>query len=175
MRTCKVCNSLLSKQGVKRPRYRCLPCRNVKIREYIKRPEQRKKRNEYKRKRRLDPEIALKEYKDSSEYVKRRTRTDIIFKLRRNLRIRLRAALKRNTKTGSAVKDLGCSIEELKIYLQSKFTEGMSWDNYGKWHIDHIIPLSKVDLTNETELKKAVHYTNLQPLWALDNIRKGAN
>jgi hypothetical protein len=76
------------------------------------------------------------------------------------------------SKGGSAVKDLGCSLEELMSHLESKFTKGMNWDNYGEWHIDHIMPLSIYDLTNELEFKKAVHYSNLQPLWAIDNLRK---
>jgi hypothetical protein len=81
-------------------------------------------------------------------------------------------ALKRGTKTGSAVSDLGCSIEELKKYIETKFLEGMTWENYGKWHIDHIIPLSKFNLSDREELLKAVNYTNLQPLWAEDNMKK---
>lgn len=65
---------------------------------------------------------------------------------------------------------VGCSYSELKIYLETKFTEGMSWDNQGTWHIDHIIPLSSAQ--NEEQVFKLCHYTNLQPLWAEDNIRK---
>jgi hypothetical protein len=97
------------------------------------------------------------------------------FKLKRLLRHRLRQAIKKNRKVGSAVKDLGCTIEELKVYLESKFQDGMTWDNHGPdgWHIDHIEPLSRFDLTDYEQLKKACHYTNLQPLWAEDNIRKG--
>jgi hypothetical protein len=60
----------------------------------------------------------------------------------------------------------------LKIYLEEKFIDGMSWENQGKWHIDHILPLSSA--TNEDELYKLCHFTNLQPMWATDNIRKGA-
>ena len=96
-------------------------------------------------------------------------------KIKSRLRNRLRDAIKNNQKTGSAVKDLGCSIEEFKIYLESKFTEGMNWNNwslYG-WHLDHIKPLSLFNLTNIEELLKACHYTNLQPLWAKDNLTKG--
>jgi hypothetical protein len=101
---------------------------------------------------------------------------DINHRLADNLRSRLRKAIKNNQKTGSAVKNLGCSIKRLKEYLENKFTEGMTWDNYGLkgWHIDHVKPLSSFDLTKAEELKKAVHYTNLQPLWAKDNLSKGA-
>lgn len=106
-----------------------------------------------------------------------RYKTDIQFKLSYKLRKRLNIAIRNSYKSGSAVSDLGCSIAEFKVYLENKFTEGMNWGNYGVngWHIDHIIPLSSFDLTNRKELLKAVHYTNLQPLWAIDNIRKGAN
>jgi hypothetical protein len=66
---------------------------------------------------------------------------------------------------------VGCNYSELKTYLETKFSEGMSWDNQGKWHIDHIIPLSSAN--NEEEIYKLCHYSNLQPLWAIDNIKKG--
>lgn len=96
------------------------------------------------------------------------------FKIASNLRSRLWAALKGNNKTGSAVRDLGCSIEHLRQWLEFQFQPGMTWDNYGKWHIDHIKPLASFDLTNRNQLKAACHYTNLQPLWAVDNLRKGS-
>jgi len=112
----------------------------------------------------------------SKRYIKRRTLRDPLFRLRSNLRTRLRVAIKNNQKMGSAVRDLGCSIVELKVYLESKFTEGMSWSNYGnrknQWSIDHIIAITKFDLSTRAELLKAVHYTNLQPLWQHDNVRK---
>ena len=59
-------------------------------------------------------------------------------------------------------------------HIQNKFTEGMLWDNYGLWHIDHIRPCSKFDLSKPKEQRKCFHYSNLQPLWAIDNIRKGS-
>jgi len=96
-----------------------------------------------------------------------------IFKLARLVRSRLRSALKNNYKSGSAVRDLGCSIKDLKIHLEQQFQEGMNWDNHGKWHIDHIKPLVSFDLTKREELLEACNYTNLQPLWAKDNLSKG--
>ena len=107
-------------------------------------------------------------------YHRNKYSNDINFQLSDVLRSRLRKALKNNAKSGSAVRDLGCSISELKKYLESQFQEGMSWDNYGRdgWHIDHIEPLAAFDLEDKEELKKACHYTNLQPLWAEDNLKK---
>lgn len=109
----------------------------------------------------------------NKEIEKRLLKEDVKFKIAKYLRNRLSNSLKRNTKNGSAVKDLGCSLEELKQYLESKFQNEMTWDNYGSWHIDHIIPLASFDLSNREELLKACHYSNLQPLWALDNLKKG--
>ena len=108
-------------------------------------------------------------------YQNNRLKTDIQYKLSKSLRSRLNKALQGNYKTGSAVKDLGCSIVELQMYLESKFQSGMTWDNHGLfgWHIDHIKPLASFDLTNRAQLLIACHYTNLQPLWAIDNLAKG--
>lgn len=79
-------------------------------------------------------------------------------------------------KNGSAVKDLGCSVSHFMSYLESLFKSGMSWANYGfgegKWNIDHIKPISSFKLQNREEFLKACHYTNLQPLWHIENIRK---
>ena len=121
----------------------------------------------------------IKAYNESNRdkinyYKKNRFKTDIQYKLSCNLRNRLNSALKINQKAGSAMKDLGCSIEELKSYLESKFQPGMTWDNWSLdgWHIDHIKPLASFDLTDRKQLLEACHYTNLQPLWAKDNLSK---
>lgn len=109
-----------------------------------------------------------------SEYRKERYDKDIQFRISTTLRSRLRRAIKDEFKIGSAIKDLGCSIIELKSYLESKFLSGMSWDNYGLegWHIDHVKPLSAFDLSDRKQMLEACHYTNLQPLWAKDNLSK---
>ena len=96
------------------------------------------------------------------------------FKLIKNLRKRLGIFLKSKgmKKNSRMVELLGCSKSFLKDYLENKFKNGMSWKNYGKWHVDHIYPLSKFNFDNPNSLKKACHYSNLQPLWAIDNIKK---
>ena len=76
-------------------------------------------------------------------------------------------------KAGSAVRDLGCSIPAFRLYIENQFEPGMSWDNYGKWHLDHVMPLSGFDLTDRTQFLEACNWLNYQPLWAADNIRKG--
>ena len=107
--------------------------------------------------------------------------TNINFKLGMSLRNRLNSHIKRSMKIGykkygSHVKYLGCSIAELKMYIEGQFKDGMSWNNWsdGGWHLDHKIPLAFFDLSNKEELLKACHYSNLQPLWAIDNFKKGA-
>lgn len=105
---------------------------------------------------------------------KKRRDEDLLFRIKTYLRNRLWFYLKKNkyvkkTKTFDVI---GCSPEELKIHLEKKFTNGMSWNNQGQWHIDHIIPLSSAK--TEEELYKLCHFTNLQPMWALENIKKGS-
>ena len=112
-------------------------------------------------------------------YKAKKMKEDPEYKLRQNLRKRLNCAMKKNTKSGSAVRDLGCSIVEFRIHLESKWQSGMSWDNYGRkkgvrcWEIDHITPLSTFNLEDREQLLKACNYSNLQPLWAKDNLSKG--
>jgi len=108
---------------------------------------------------------------------KRKNKNNIKYTLPKSLRGRLSRSIKGNYKSGSAVSDLGCTITELKLYLESKFQPGMNWDTWGLygWHIDHIKPLASFDLTDRKQLLEACHYTNLQPLWAKDNLSKGRN
>ncbi len=69
---------------------------------------------------------------------------------------------------------VGCSAKELREHLESQFTEGMTWDNYGEWHVDHIRPCASFDLSCVEQQRECFHYTNLQPLWAKDNLSKGS-
>lgn len=118
-----------------------------------------------------------KNKKKISESRKNRKNKDINFRIACNLRNRLYSALNNNRKVGSAILDVGCSIDELKQYLESKFQPEMIWDNYGRfgWHIDHIKPLAGFDLTDRKQLLEACHYTNLQPLWWKENLSKQNN
>lgn len=99
---------------------------------------------------------------------------NILFRIKESVRGRIRRIIKtKYLHKDSKVHDyLGCTLEQFKIHLESQFQEGMTWDNYGKWHIDHIIPISSGNTLNE--IYKLNHYTNFQPLWASDNIKKGA-
>lgn len=104
----------------------------------------------------------------NSEYQKQRRFHDINYRLIGNLRARITNII--NGKTKNTLECLGITIIEFREYLESQFVNGMSWDNYGKWHIDHIIPISRGK--NKEEIEKLNHYTNLKPLWAVDNLKK---
>ena len=111
------------------------------------------------------------------DYHKNRLKNNVNYRLTKSLRNRTFNAIKGNYKSGSAVRDLGCSISAFKVYLESKFKLGMTWDNWSSvgWHIDHKRPLSSFDLTDRVQFLEACHYTNLQPLWAEDNLKKSDN
>jgi hypothetical protein len=113
----------------------------------------REKRNEYQRIRRQQPEHAI----------------------RNNLASRMSQAVSRGFKSAKTESLIGCSFNELKSYLEKQFTEGMNWENYGLhgWHVDHIRPCCSFDLTDPEQQRECFHYTNLQPLWAEDNLSKG--
>lgn len=110
--------------------------------------------------------------KNKSENVKHKRKTDPIFKLKTYLGNRLRDYLKgkKFAKNSKIFDIIGCSPNELKIYIESKFVDGMCWENHGEWHIDHITPLSTAETLDE--VYKLNHYSNLQPLWKIDNLKK---
>lgn len=120
-------------------------------------------------------EYKQKIYERQKKYERKQYKTNAQYKLAKLLRSRLKDVIKagKMNKEESTITLTGCSMKKLKKYLESKFQEGMTWENHGEWHIDHIKPCSAFDLENLEEQKKCFHYTNLQPLWAYDNLAKG--
>jgi len=145
---------------------------------------------EQKKQYRLDNKEKFKQYYlDNKEKIKqynlnnrdkinlnynKRMQIDPLYKLSCTLRSRIRTFIKKSeyNKENTTAEILGCDFETVRKYLENQFIDGMSWDNHGRWHIDHIKPLAKAE--TEEELYKRCHYTNLQPLWAADNLSKGA-
>jgi hypothetical protein len=196
---CKICHRLSNKESKIRN------IEKVRARDKKYQKANRDKINAQKRKRQkelkaLDPESVSRKAKEkkkkyrerdperyrrlSNEGRKRKRVRNISYKLKESIRNRVRTALKGNKKQASVIKSVGIPIEELKIYLESKFYPHpvtgiqMSWDNHGMgynhWQIDHIKALYLFDLTNLEEFLKACHYTNLQPLWYDDHMKKTA-
>ena len=113
-----------------------------------------------------------KRRKYRSEYLKKRQSNDSLFDLRVKVSGLIRKSIKNKgySKTTKTYDILGCSYEIFKQHIENQFQEGMTWDNHGEWHYDHIIPVASAQ--TEEELIKLNHYTNLQPLWAEDNLKK---
>ena len=109
-------------------------------------------------------------------YKKDLCKREALYRIKNSMRNRFRNSLKRyqQTKCDGMSVMIGCSWSFFTKWIESKFSKKMNWNNYGifGWHIDHIKPLSIFDLTNEEDFKIAVHYKNLQPLWAIDNLKK---
>ena len=124
----------------------------------------RKKSRKYKTKWRLKNPNYHKNWLDS----------DIKNKITHNLRCRINVALKRATKSKKTMELIGISIENLWIHLEKNFKPGMTRENYGLWHVDHIRPCSSFDLSKPEEQSICFHYSNLSPLWAEENLKKGS-
>lgn len=150
-------------------------------------PEKAKKYREHRRiwerKYRKTEKYRISHLKQAKEWYKKNSKK--IYQQRRKrpyerlssvIRSRIHDVLKHGYKSDKTEKLIGITIKELKLYIEKQFKDDMTWDNYGfyGWHIDHIIPLSSFDLTKAEEQKKAFHYTNLQPLWAKENMQKGS-
>ena len=142
----------------------CRPCDSA-------RRDSKKVRETNRRWRETHPEEA-RVYK--REYLANRRATDVLFQIKELLRSRLRNALQGKKKSDRAMNLVGCSAEDLKAHLESTFQEGMTWDNQGEWHIDHILPCVAFDLEDPVEQRACFHYRNLQALWKVDNSRKGS-
>ena len=152
--------------------FRCKTCQSIYSHlHYIQNKERKQKLRKINRSKNMK-----RIRKVSSTYDRYQFKNNINFKLRKIFRSRLYCLLQHssNKKYDSAINLIGCTIDELKVYLESKFLPGMTWNNHSNdgWHIDHIIPCSFFDLSDYQEQKFCFHYTNLQPLWAKDNLIK---
>lgn len=113
--------------------------------------------------------------KNGTKNAKKRLDRDPSARLAKNIRERMRNTIFNGCKSASTLELLGCSFDDCRKHIEALFQEGMSWENYGfdGWHIDHIRPCASFDLTDPKQQAECFHYTNLQPLWAIDNIKKG--
>ncbi len=192
LKLCKNCNLYksysnfyYSKKNKDNLQRLCKDCARIICREWARKnynPEKNKiicKKYSQSKKGRIAQAKGKKKYCATEKGIKKRREWDrknlatTVGRLKSNLRSRIKQAFKKNYKTGSAVRDLGMPIILFQLYIASKWKPGMCWSNYGKWHLDHIIPLVSFDLTNREEFLKACHYTNYQPLWAFENLSKG--
>ena len=173
---CKTCGeeksyTLFSMHGKQKP-HECKNCRNEKN------SEKRSLNNEeYNRKNREHYERNKEKINETRrKNLQRRREEDPQYNIKMALHVRLYDAVKhqKGIKSLKTLELLGCTVDQLCTFLEAEFTEGMTWENYGDWHIDHMRPCASFDLTIPEEQQKCFHWTNLQPLWAQDNIRKGA-
>jgi len=168
--------------------YACKKCMIHLAKKYYFNNTERKKdiskkwaENNIERSRQIKAKSKKKNKSKLNEKLAKKRKNNIQYRLSCNLRTRIYSIITKK-KAGSSIGDLGCSMDELKQYLESKFYkhretgEIMTWDNYGLygWHIDHIKPLVSFDLTNREQFLVACHYINLQLLWSKDNLAKGA-
>jgi hypothetical protein len=125
---------------------------------------------------------ALKHKKEINLKSRQRRKNDPIYKLIINYRTRLSMLMRNISKSNHTIELLGCTAQEFHNYIEKQFTENMSWNNYGikagQWSIDHIIPCDwfkkNMDLLSDlSSQKQCFHYTNCQPMWHIDNIKKG--
>lgn len=162
---CRYCFSLIKKVNDKKysKSEKGKLARAKALKKYMSKPDKRKNINEKRRLRK----------KHDNRGVDLKLAFDPVFKLKYVVRNRLNAFLKNSglKKKYKMSQYLGCSPAYLKTYLENKFKPGMSWNNHGDWHIDHIVPLASAQ--TEDDIYKLCHYTNLQPLWAYDNRSKG--
>jgi len=139
----------------------CVDCRTIQAKNYRNTPKGRESRRSQ-----------LKKWRNSEKGKKFQTLP--YQKLRRNLSNRIYISLKRQSgiKSKKTMELIGCKIDFLRNHLEKKFSATMNWKNYGKWHVDHIIPISKFNLNDPVEQKICFNYKNLQPMWGLENIIK---
>lgn len=203
LKQCSRCKAVLPLSGFVKDRRKklgvtsdCKSCRRIRSRQWTRnnpervaelnrKPEAKRARKEWweKNKERVKAERRAKaatpegRAKNAARARKYRQENKE-YRIKSNLRGRINYALNGRRRTESVETIIGCSILYFVSYLESKFEPGMSWDNYGDietgWHIDHIKPCASFDLTDPEEQRACFHYSNCQPLWAKDNLSKGA-
>ena len=183
MKECSVCNTLKDFDQFHKTSSYCLDCHKKKCKEYYQKNKEKAKARALKwRKENYEKSCAINK-KSATKYAKsgkawerqkERYHTDPNFKLTVLLRQYSNQVTKsvKQQKELRSLEYLGCTIEEFKTHIESLWLDGMTWGNHGEWHIDHKIPLDYF-IKNEDDPWKANHYSNLQPLWAEENIRKG--
>ena len=198
VKTCRKCKQDKPAEDFNKRRTECRECQKEyqkgwyqqnaeKKKEYDKAYYQQnaEKRKEYQKAYREQNAEKNKEYKKAWDkqnadkrriYERNKRKTDPNYKLTQNLRTRVRETLNGKSKSKNTLKLLGCSVDFFKKHLENQFQPGMSWENYGfdGWHMDHIVPCASFDLSDPEQQQKCFHYTNLQPLWAKDNMSKNA-
>lgn len=144
--------------------YYCKECRKKRRQKWLETGDNKEKKL-----------AQVREYKRTPEFRAKRNKKGLTIQQRMisNLRSRTRKCFLGYYKDKTTKALLGCTLEELTTHLSVQLTEGMTLENYGEWHIDHIVPLSSAK--TKSELEKLCHYTNLQPLWAKDNLSKGSH
>lgn len=154
----------------------CIACLKIQSRIWNKAtPERRAAQNRRTAKsRKATPERRKKFNRKKNESQMRSLKG----RLGRRLRQRMYQAIiaSRGGRAGSAVRDLGCSVMEFRAHIEAQFQPGMTWGNWSPtgWHLDHKRPLAAFDLSDREQFLQACHYTNYQPLWASENLAKGA-
>lgn len=133
----------------------------------------RAQKRESARRRYWEDETVRRRVIDRAAAQYRKKLTTVEGRIVHNLRGRLYQALKHSYKSGSAVRDLGCSIAEFKLYIENQFEAGMTWENYGEWEYDHVQPLASFDLTDRQQFLEACNWLNIRPMWAGENRSRG--
>ena len=185
-----IMNNFSIVKGVKYGPYKVIRCIQCKRNNYLNWLNKNKK--EEKERLRIynaDPKNKLKNKKRNLNWLKNNKKTNLAtqrkyyneklkdnidYRILSSLRARVWTVLKKQKKSNSTIKLTGCSLEELRKHLESNFEDGMDWNNYGVWHVDHIIPCANFDLSNPEQQQICFHYTNLQPMWGEKNMQKGA-
>jgi hypothetical protein len=181
---CKECSKRQKRQEyIKDPEKSAQRCKEYRI---ANKEKLASKKREYAKEYNQRPEVKARR----NEYERVKAKFDPVFRIHKNIRRGVIRCLRDRPKRNSSLEYTGLDLHGLCQHLESLFLDGMSWKNYGNpngdhtdcWHIDHIRPLSSFDFTScgsqaelERKLKQAWHYTNLQPMWGLDNIRKGGS